>query len=104
MRGSADGPISGCINTVIDADGAWHTSMLAVAPDRQTAGIGKMIKQEVERQAMAANAPRMRMEVIRQRDALIAWLRRRGYEPTGQTLPFPSWPACHKFVASAHGF
>lgn len=89
LRKSEDGPIIGCINIVIDADGAWHTSMLAVAPDEQTAGIGKTIKQEVERQAAAAGAPRMRMEVIRQRDALIAWHRRRGYEPTGETLAFP---------------
>lgn len=89
LRGSADGPIAGCITIAIDADGAWHTSMLAVAPNEQTAGIGKAIKQEVERQAAAAKAPRMRMEVIRQREALIAWHRRRGYEPTGETLAFP---------------
>jgi GNAT superfamily N-acetyltransferase len=89
LRRSPNGPIAGCINIVIDADGAWHTSMLAVAPDEQTAGIGKTIKQEVERQATAANAPRMRMEVIRQRETLIAWHRRRGYEPTGETLAFP---------------
>ncbi|RWE81166.1 MAG: GNAT family N-acetyltransferase [Mesorhizobium sp.] len=89
LRRLTDGAISGCINIAIDDDGAWHTSMLAVAPDEQTAGIGKLIKQEVERQAAAAGAPRMRMEVIRQREALIAWHRRRGYELTGETLAFP---------------
>jgi hypothetical protein len=31
----------------------------------------------------------MRMTVIRQREGLIAWYRRRGYEPTGETEPFP---------------
>ena len=29
------------------------------------------------------------MTVIGIRDTLIAWYRRRGYEPTGETLPFP---------------
>ncbi|MBB3693576.1 GNAT family N-acetyltransferase [Sphingomonas sp. BK580] len=89
VRSPADGPIAGCIHIAIDDDGAWHTSMLAVDPNEQTAGIGKTIKQEVERQARAADAPRMRMAVIRQREALIAWHRRRGYVPTGETLAFP---------------
>ncbi|AHE52803.1 GNAT family N-acetyltransferase [Sphingomonas sanxanigenens] len=89
LREEADGPIIGCIHVAIDDDGAWHTSMLAVDPDTQAVGSGKAIKQEVERQAMSAGAPRMRMEVIRQRAALIAWHRRRGYEPTGAILPFP---------------
>lgn len=89
MRHSPDGPIAGCINVGIDADGAWHIAMLAVSPNEQTGGIGKAIEQEVERQAAAAGAPRMRLEVIRQREALIEWYRRRGFEPTGETLPFP---------------
>ncbi|MGF7149206.1 GNAT superfamily N-acetyltransferase [Sphingomonas zeicaulis] len=89
LRTTVGGPIAGCIHVAIDDDGAWHTSMLAVEPDTQAAGSGKAIKQEVERQARIASAPRMRMEVIRQREALIAWHRRRGYEPTGAILPFP---------------
>jgi hypothetical protein len=31
----------------------------------------------------------MRMTVIRQRTDLIAWYRRLGFEPTGETEPFP---------------
>lgn len=89
LRESAGGPIMGCIHVAVDGDGAWHTSMLAVDPDSQTGGGGKAIKGEVERQAIAAGAPCMRMEVIRQREALIAWHRRRGYEPTGAVVPFP---------------
>ena len=31
----------------------------------------------------------MEMTVIRQRDSLIAWYERRGYQRTGETKPFP---------------
>lgn len=89
MRQSPHDSICGCINIAVDDDGAWHTSMLAVAPSEQAMGIGKAIKQEVERQARAVGVSKIRMEVIRQREALIAWHRRRGYELTGETLPFP---------------
>ena len=89
LRKAPESPIAGCIHVAIDADGGWHTSMLAIDPDLQTAGGGKAIKQEIERQAAEAGAPCMRMEVIRQREALIAWHQRRGYEPTGTILPFP---------------
>jgi GNAT superfamily N-acetyltransferase len=71
MRHSTIGRIAGCINIAVDADGAWHISMLAVSPSEQTGGIGKAIEQEVERQAVADGAPRMRLEVIRQRGTLI---------------------------------
>lgn len=86
--GRANYPIAGCINIVIDAVAACHTSMLAVAPSEQTAGIDKAVKHEIERQANLAGAPEMRMGVIRQRKALIASHRRRGYKPMGETLPF----------------
>jgi ribosomal protein S18 acetylase RimI-like enzyme len=89
LRDSADNTILACIHVAVDADGAWHTSMLAVDPQAQTGGLGKTLKQEVERQALASGVSRMRMEVIRQREALIEWHRRRGYEPTGEILPFP---------------
>lgn len=89
LRETEDGDIMGCINVAVDEDGAWHTSMLAVNPDVQTAGVGKAIKQEIERQARAAGATRMRMEVIGVRADLILWHRRRGYVPTGAVLPFP---------------
>jgi GNAT superfamily N-acetyltransferase len=89
MREMDGGAIVGCINVTVDEDGAWHTSMLAVNPDVQTAGAGKAIKQEIERQARAAGAKRMRMEVIGERTDLVAWHRRRGYVATGAVLPFP---------------
>jgi GNAT superfamily N-acetyltransferase len=89
LRDAASNTILACIHIAIDPDGAWHTSMLAVDPHAQTGGLGKTLKQEVEREALAAGASRMRMEVIRQRETLIEWHRRRGYEPTGEILPFP---------------
>ena len=35
-------------------------------------------------------ARRVRISVFPQRETLIAWYRRLGYAPTGETLPFPS--------------
>jgi ribosomal protein S18 acetylase RimI-like enzyme len=89
LRDLASNAIAACIHVAIDPDGAWHTSMLAVEPGTQMTGAGKAMKQAVERQARAAGAPCMRMEVIRQRTQLIAWHERRGYAATGTVLPFP---------------
>ena len=35
------------------------------------------------------NARRLEMQVFWQRDSLIAWYARQGYEATGETRPFP---------------
>ena len=67
-----------------------HFGMFAVRPGLQGHGIGGAVLAEAERTARATwGARTMRMDVIRQRDELIAWYRRRGYEPTGETEPFP---------------
>jgi hypothetical protein len=42
-----------------------------------------------EAYAAGQGARRIRMTVVSVRDTLIAWYRRRGYEPTGEREPFP---------------
>jgi ribosomal protein S18 acetylase RimI-like enzyme len=64
--------------------------MLAVQPDHQRQGWGRRILTEAERVArLDWGARTMVLTVIAQRPELIAWYRRRGYLPTGETKPFP---------------
>jgi ribosomal protein S18 acetylase RimI-like enzyme len=62
----------------------------AVRPDLQNAGLGKALLAAAERAARREwQVSTMEMTVIAQRSELIAWYRRRGYELTGESRPFP---------------
>ena len=63
--------------------------LFAVDPTRQGTGIGGQLLTHVEGLAAAGGATRLRLEVIHTRHELLGWYRRRGYEPTGETTPFP---------------
>ena len=68
-----------------------YFGMFAIRPSLQGAGLGTAVLDEAERTAREQWCARsLQMTVIRQRVELIAWYRRRGYEPTGETRPFPS--------------
>ncbi|MCU1492694.1 MAG: hypothetical protein JWO62_458 [Acidimicrobiaceae bacterium] len=86
----AEGSIVGCCQLVRrEAEGAYF-GMFAISPRLQGNGLGGAVITEAERTARAKwGARSMRMTVIRQRQELIDWYRRRGYEPTGETEPFP---------------
>jgi predicted N-acetyltransferase YhbS len=71
------------------ADGVWFLGMLTVRPDRQDGGLGRKLLVASEDWARTRGARRMRMTVVHQRETLIAWYLRRGYELTGETKPFP---------------
>jgi uncharacterized glyoxalase superfamily protein PhnB/GNAT superfamily N-acetyltransferase len=66
-----------------------YFGMFAVRPGRQGGGIGRVVLHEAARLAATWGCTELRMTVIRQRTDLIAWYVRRGYRPTGETLPFP---------------
>lgn len=67
-----------------------YFGMFAVAPDRQTGGVGKAVLAEAERMAHDDwHCRAMRMTVIEQRSELIGWYERRGYRRTGEYQPFP---------------
>jgi ribosomal protein S18 acetylase RimI-like enzyme len=73
-----------------DAVAEAYLGMLTVDPGIQTQGIGSLLLSAAEdfaRDSLGARA--MRMTVIVQREALIAWYERRGYARTGETEPFP---------------
>jgi GNAT superfamily N-acetyltransferase len=73
-----------------DDAGTARFGMFAVSPTRQGAGLGREVLAEAERTARDEwGAARLRMTVIAQRDDLIAWYGRRGYQDTGEHEPFP---------------
>jgi ribosomal protein S18 acetylase RimI-like enzyme len=63
--------------------------LFAVRPNLQGAGIGRALLREAAATAAARGSELLRMTVIRQRHELIAWYGRLGFEPTGETEPFP---------------
>ncbi len=75
---------------VIDTGDSALISMLAVHPAAQASGIGAAMIAAAEtyaRNALGHTSAQMR--VIAQRPELIAYYERRGYKPTGATVPFP---------------
>ncbi|HSH87573.1 MAG: GNAT family N-acetyltransferase [Methylophilus sp.] len=70
-----------------------HLGMIAVSPLLQNLGYGKTMILAAEKLAKAQwQAQRAEMMVISLREALIAFYRRLGYQPTGKTVPFPHQP------------
>lgn len=84
-----DGDLLGCIQ-VTRTGPAAHFGMFAVDPTRQAGGVGSALLAHVEDVARGPwGCTSMDLEVIAQRDQLIAYYQRRGYQPTGETTPFP---------------
>ncbi|MBO0937816.1 GNAT family N-acetyltransferase [Fibrella sp. HMF5335] len=69
-----------------------YLGMLTVSPELQAAGIGRQLLEAAENWAKAQHCRAVTMTVIPQRTELIAWYQRRGYQPTGETHPFPNDP------------
>ena len=76
---------------LVKRDGAFaYFGLFAVDPRRQAGGIGRQVLAEAEGYARRAwGTEEMKMWVIWTREELIAWYVRRGYERTGETMPFP---------------
>lgn len=86
-----DGALVGCVRITDLGGRLCSLGMLAVDPGRQGGGLGRRLITAAETHALdRVSARRMEMTVIVQRVELIAWYRRRGYAPTGETRPFPA--------------
>ncbi|MFG2289366.1 GNAT family N-acetyltransferase [Streptomyces sp. NPDC048595] len=84
-----DGELVACCQLEHRGDHAYF-GMFAVRPKLQGGGLGKIIIAEAERTARETwGSAEMHMTVIRQREDLIAWYERRGYQRTGELSPFP---------------
>jgi ribosomal protein S18 acetylase RimI-like enzyme len=78
----------GCI-LVEKQDDEAYIGMLAVDPDRQSAGVGKLLLQSAEMHATGIfDCETAKMWILAGRDELLAWYKRMGYEETGETEPF----------------
>jgi ribosomal protein S18 acetylase RimI-like enzyme len=90
LLAEADSQLAGSCHLDRHAGAEVYLGMFAVQPSRQGQGWGRQILAEAERVALLDwRASTMTMTVIAQRPELIAWYRRRGYLPTGETRPFP---------------
>lgn len=70
-----------------------YIGMLTVAPDIQANGIGKQLLVAAENYGREIGCTSISMSVIDVRHELIDWYKRKGYQNTGKTKPFPNDPA-----------
>lgn len=85
------GQLQGCV--YLEKKGNdLYLGMLTVSPEAQANGIGKQLLSAAEQVAVNQQCRAITMTVISQRHELIAWYNRRGYQPTGETQPFPDDP------------
>jgi ribosomal protein S18 acetylase RimI-like enzyme len=83
------GALLGCVWIEPHGEGVWYLGLVTVRPDLQDRQLGRAILEEAEALVRQAGAHTIRMTVVHLREPLIAWYQRRGYEPTGETEPFP---------------
>lgn len=90
------GELVGCVQVNGKDGDLAYLGMLSVDPERQGGGIGRQLIAAAEAEARTTfGSTRMEMTVIVQRTELIAWYIRCGYQPTGETRPFPATdPRC----------
>jgi GNAT superfamily N-acetyltransferase len=79
-----------CAHVSRCAAGVAGLGLLTVRPTLQGSGLGRQMLAAAERYAREHFEARiMEMTVIADREELIAWYERRGYQPSGETRPFP---------------
>lgn len=83
------GHLAGCCHLERSGPVTAYFGMFAVRPRQQGSGIGRALLAEAGRVALDWGCSRIRMTVLRQRHELLAWYGRLGFEPTGETAPFP---------------
>lgn len=90
LLAEVEGVLTGCVQIADQGGGLAYLGLLTVDPARQAGGLGRLLIEAAEAEALARfGVTRMEMTVIRQRAELIAWYERRGYRLTGETRPFP---------------
>lgn len=82
--------ILGCVNIASRGGGLAYLGLLCVDPALQAGGIGRKLVAAAEATARETfAATQIEMTVIDRRAELISWYVRHGYEPSGETRPFP---------------
>ena len=84
-----DGGLLGCVRVEPRDGGTWYLGSLAIEPRQQNRRLGRALLAEAEDWIRTRGGREVAMTVVHLRAELIAWYRRRGYDPTGETEPFP---------------
>jgi len=82
-----EGKIIGCVYLEVKGE-RLYLGMLTVSPLLQANGIGRQLLHQAEIVATELNCRAIYMTVIKSRKELTAWYERRGYQATGEILPF----------------
>lgn len=84
-----DATLIGCVHVQAEQN-ACYIGMLTTHPTVQNQGVGKQLLQFAEQAAIQNNVVNtIRMSVLSSRTELIAFYQRRGYQLTGETVPYP---------------
>lgn len=84
------GELVGCVHVHDEGQSTAYIGMLAVRPNQQATGLGRQLLEQAEHCARATfAATKTRMTVLIQREELIRWYERRGYQRTSLREPFP---------------
>lgn len=81
------GEVSGCMNLKKQSR-RIYLGMFAVEPELQARGIGGELMKAAEEYANYQDCSSIYMYVISVRDELISWYKRKGFEDTGERVPF----------------
>lgn len=79
--------ILGCVE-LRNQDGKLYLGMLTVRPHLQGKGLGKILLNAAEEEAVRQQCSSIFMTVISVRKELVDWYVRHGYQPTGERKPF----------------
>ena len=83
--------LEGCVY-LEQQDKTLYLGMLTVKPDLQGKGLGAKLMEASEDRASKLGCQKIRMTVITDRDELIAYYKRKGFEDSGKRAPFPNDP------------
>lgn len=81
------GEITGCVYLEKIVDDRLYLGMLSVSPLLQNGSIGRQLLAAADEHARRENCRVIKISVITSRHELIAWYKRRGFMPTGETIP-----------------
>jgi N-acetylglutamate synthase-like GNAT family acetyltransferase len=82
-----DGKIIGCVYLEKAAHQRLYLGMLSVSPLLQNGSIGRQLLAAANEHAQKERCDFIKISVITTRHELIAWYQRRGFMPTGDTIP-----------------
>lgn len=81
------GVMAGCVNLKKQGD-RIYLGMFAVDPELQGGGIGGALLKAAEEYGRSIGVGIIYMYVISVRDELVGWYKRKGYQDTGERVPF----------------